>query len=120
MPKLPDGSRHAVVTGWGTALPDKVLTNDDLASTIDTSDAWVRERTGIHERRVGGTTAGLSVESGRQAIEMAGLDPLDFDALVLATTTPDRAVPATSATVQHELGMRCGAFDLNAACSGFV
>ena len=70
--------------------------------------------TGIRERRVGGTTAGLSIEAGRKAIERAGLRPEDIDALVLATTTPDRAVPATSSTVQHALGLTCGAYDLNA------
>ena len=69
---------------------------------------------------VGGTTAGLSVEAGRQAIDRAGLQPGDIDALVLATTTPDRAVPGTSSTVQHLLGLTCGAYDLNAACSGWV
>jgi 3-oxoacyl-[acyl-carrier-protein] synthase-3 len=87
---------------------------------MDTTDAWIRERTGIHERRVGGTTASLSVESGRQAIAHAGVDPASIDVLVLATTTPDQTVPATSATVQHQLGVRCGAFDVNAACSGFT
>jgi 3-oxoacyl-[acyl-carrier-protein] synthase-3 len=101
-------------------LPEKVLTNDDLSKMMDTSDEWIRERTGIHQRHVGGSTASLSVESGRRAIEMAGIDPLSIDALVLSTTTPDRAVPATSARVQHELGLSCGAFDINAACSGFV
>jgi 3-oxoacyl-[acyl-carrier-protein] synthase-3 len=100
-------------------LPEKILTNDDLALK-DTSDEWIRERTGIHQRHVGGTTASLSVEAGRRAIEMAGIDPLSIDALVLSTTTPDRTVPATSARVQHELGLSCGAFDINAACSGFV
>jgi len=87
---------------------------------MDTSDEWIRERTGIVERRVGGTTASLSIESGRRAIESAGIDPASIDALILSTTTPDRTVPATSATVQHALGLRCGAFDVNAACSGFV
>jgi 3-oxoacyl-[acyl-carrier-protein] synthase-3 len=120
MPLIPNGVRGAVITGWGTALPPKVLSNHDLAQMMDTSDEWITERTGIRERHVGGTTAGLSVESGRRAIDMAGLDPSEIDALVLATTTPDRTVPATSATVQHELGLRCGAFDINAACSGFV
>ena len=120
MPATPKGVAGAVITGWGTALPPKVLTNDDLAGTMDTTDEWIRERTGIRERRVGGTTAGLSVESGRKAIEMSGVDPSRIDALVLATTTPDRAVPATSSTVQTELGLRCGAFDVNAECSGFV
>jgi len=108
-----------VVSGWGAALPPKVVTNDELAATMDTSDEWIVTRTGIRERRVGGTTAGLSVESGRLALEMAGLTPDRIDALVLATTTPDR-MWGTAATVQHELGLRCGAFDVNAACSGFV
>ncbi|MFM7043950.1 MAG: beta-ketoacyl-ACP synthase III [Ilumatobacteraceae bacterium] len=87
---------------------------------VETSDQWIRERTGIERRHVGGTTSGLSIESGRLALQMAGVDPLDIDALVLSTTTPDRTVPATSATVQHGLGLKCGAFDVNAACSGFV
>jgi 3-oxoacyl-[acyl-carrier-protein] synthase-3 len=120
MPAVPAGVRGAVVTGWGTALPPKVLTNHDLEGMFDTSNDWIVERTGIHQRHVGGTTAGLSIESGAQALEMSGIDPAEIDALVLATTTPDRTVPATSATVQHALGLRCGAFDVNAACSGFV
>jgi len=120
MPAVPPSVRGAVITGWGTAVPERVVTNHDLEQTIDTSDAWIVERTGIRERRVGGSTTGLSVESGRRALEMAGIDPAAIDALVLATTTPDRTVPATSATVQHELGLRCGAFDVNAACSGWV
>lgn len=120
MPSIPPNVRGAVITGWGTALPPKVITNHDLEQTIDTSHDWIVERTGIHERHVGGTTVGLSVESGRQALDMSGVDPSTIDALVLATTTPDRCVPASSATVQNELGLRCGAFDINAACSGFV
>ena len=120
MPPIPRGIRGGVITGWGTALPDRVVTNDELALTMDTTDQWIRERTGISERRVGGTTASLSVEAGRQAIEHAGVDRSSIDALVLATTTPDQAVPATSAMVQDALGLRCGAFDINAACSGFT
>jgi 3-oxoacyl-[acyl-carrier-protein] synthase-3 len=108
-----------VISGWGTALPEKVITNDELAATMDTSDEWIRARTGIRERRIGGSTVSLSVESGRRALEMAGLDPARIDALVLSTTTPDKQW-GTSAAVQHELGLRCGAFDVNAACSGFV
>ena len=111
---------NGAITGWGRALPETVVTNSELAKTMDTSDEWIRERTGIERRHIGGTTASLSIESGRKAIEMAGVDPLTIDALILATTTPDRTVPATSATVQHGLGLRCGAFDVNAACSGFV
>jgi 3-oxoacyl-[acyl-carrier-protein] synthase-3 len=120
VPATPDGVAGAVITGWGTALPPKILTNDDLAGMMDTSDEWIQERTGIKERRVGGTTAGLSVEAARKAIEMSGVDPARIDALVLATTTPDRTVPATAPTVQNELGLRCGSFDVNAACSGFM
>jgi 3-oxoacyl-[acyl-carrier-protein] synthase-3 len=108
-----------VISGWGTALPEKVLTNHELAEMMDTSDEWIVTRTGIRERRIGGSTIGLSVESGRQALEMAGLDPARVDALVLATTTPDKQW-GNAAAVQNELGMRCGAFDVNAACSGFV
>jgi 3-oxoacyl-[acyl-carrier-protein] synthase-3 len=121
MPVTRPTARGAVITGWGTALPPKVLTNQDLADMgLDTSDEWIIERTGIRERHVGGTTAGLSAEAGRAALAMSGLDPESIDALVLATTTPDRTVPATSATVQNELGLKCGAFDINAACSGFT
>ena len=120
MPALPPNVRGAIITGWGTALPPQVVTNHDLEKTIDTSHDWIVERTGIHERRVGGSTVGLSVESGRAALEMSGVDPLSIDALILATTTPDRTVPASAPAVQTELGLQCGAYDLNAACSGFV
>jgi 3-oxoacyl-[acyl-carrier-protein] synthase III len=120
MPAVPPGVRGAVITGWGTALPDQVVTNHDLEQTMDTSHEWILDRTGISERRVGGSTVGLSVESGRQALERSGIDPGDIDILILATTTPDRAVPASASTVQHQLGLTCGAFDVNAACSGWV
>jgi 3-oxoacyl-[acyl-carrier-protein] synthase-3 len=120
MPAVPNGVPGAAITGWGTALPDEVRTNYDLEKMFETNHDWIVERTGISERRVGGTTAGLSVEAGRQALEMSGVRHQDIDILILATTTPDRLVPATSATVQHELGLTCGAFDLNAACSGWV
>ena len=108
------------VRSCGIAVPDKILTNDDLSARLDTSDEWIAERTGIRERRIGGTTSGLAIEAGRQALERAGLEPADIDVVVLATTTPDATVPATSATVQAELGIPGGAFDVNAACSGFV
>ena len=120
MPATRPSAHGAVITGWGAALPPKVLTNHDLERTLDTSDEWIVSRTGIRERHIGGTTVGLSIESGRQALERAGCDPGAIDGLVLSTTTPDRAVPASSAAVQHGLALRCGAFDVNAACSGFV
>ncbi len=120
MPHIPLGTRGAIITGWGRALPEKIVTNDDLSQTLDTNDEWIRERTGIQQRHIGGSTSSLSVQSGRLAMQMAQVDPLEIDALVLATTTPDRAVPATSANVQHQLGLQCGAYDINAACSGFV
>jgi 3-oxoacyl-[acyl-carrier-protein] synthase-3 len=108
-----------VITGWGTSLPPKVLTNHDLEQMMDTSHDWIVERSGIHQRHVGGTTVGLSIESGRAALDMSGVDLAEIDSLVLATTTPDTQW-GTAATVQNELGLRCGAFDVNAACSGFV
>jgi 3-oxoacyl-[acyl-carrier-protein] synthase-3 len=113
-------ARGIRITGWGTALPDKVVTNTDLEGWLDTTDEWIVERTGIRERRVGGTTASLATEAGAAALASAGVAAADVDALVLATTTPDQAVPATSAAVQEALGTGGGAFDLNAACSGFV
>jgi 3-oxoacyl-[acyl-carrier-protein] synthase-3 len=110
----------AAITGWGTALPDKVVTNADFAARLDTSDEWIVERTGIHERRMGGTTSQLAVEACRAALAGASLQPEEIDLLVLSTTTPDQTVPATSSRVHHELGLSGAAFDLNAACAGFV
>ena len=112
--------RGIKVLSCGMAVPDKVLTNDDLAVRLDTSDGWIAERTGIRERRIGGTTSGLAIEAGHQALDRAGLAPTDIDLVVLATTTPDAQVPATSATVQAGLGIPGGAFDVNAACTGFM
>jgi len=120
MPHIPSTARGARFIGWGTSLGHRVVTNDDLTASMDTNDEWIRERTGIHRRHVGGSTAELSTISGKAALDMAGIDPKSIDALILATTTPDRTVPATSATVQNALGLACGAFDVNAACSGFV
>jgi len=109
-----------VLTGWGSAVPPTVVTNADLERRLDTSDRWIVERSGIRERRVGGTVGTLAAEAGRQALQRAALAPRDVDLLVLATATPDLAVPATSARVHHELGLSGAAFDVNAACAGFV
>jgi 3-oxoacyl-[acyl-carrier-protein] synthase-3 len=108
------------IRGWGVALPDQVVTNRDLEKTLDTSDEWIVDRTGIRERRIGGTTASLAIAAGRAALECAAIEPASIDLMILATTTPDQTVPATSAHVHHALGLGGGAFDLNAACSGFV
>jgi 3-oxoacyl-[acyl-carrier-protein] synthase III len=131
--------RGSAITGWGMALPPRIVTNDDLATLMDTTDDWIKDRTGIRSRRVAsgpfvppdpdaaascpggvGTTATLAIEAGGKAISAAGLSPGDIDLLILCTTTPDQAVPATSSAVSAALGTRGGAFDLNTACSGFV
>jgi 3-oxoacyl-[acyl-carrier-protein] synthase III len=119
MPATRPGATGAVISGWGTALPEKVITNHELAAMMDTSDEWIVARTGIHERRIGGSTVGLACEASRKALAMAGLEPSRIDAVVLATTTPDQQF-GNAASLQNELGMRCGAFDVNAACTGFM
>ena len=108
------------IIGWGTALPDRVVTNHDLAETLDTSDEWITERTGIKERRIGGTTSSLGTDAGSEALHLAGLEGSDIDVLLLATTTSDQLIPATAPAIAHALGISGGAVDLNAACSGFV
>ncbi|HEX6595917.1 MAG TPA: beta-ketoacyl-ACP synthase III [Acidimicrobiales bacterium] len=115
--------RRAAIAGWGIAVPEGRLTNDDWAARVETNDAWIRERTGIRERRVAGegeTTATLAIEAGAAAIKQADLTPADIGACVIATCTPDQPIPFTGAFVQEGLGLRCGAFDVDAACSGFV
>ncbi|MCU0494555.1 MAG: ketoacyl-ACP synthase III [Chloroflexaceae bacterium] len=106
------------------AVPQRVVTNDELAQQIDTSDEWIRTRTGINQRRIVGPgeyTSTLGADAARQALERAGLAPTDVDLVILATCTPDRPFPATACAIQASLGIPgAGAFDLNAACSGFV
>lgn len=109
--------------GVGRALPPTVVTNDDLAERLATSDAWIRERTGIAERRIaaaGQTTADLAVAAGADALAGSGVAPGEVDVVIVATTTPDTACPATAASVQARLGTGGAAFDLNAACAGFA
>lgn len=108
------------ITGIGAALPDKVLTNVDLTAWMDTTDEWIRERTGIAERRIGGSTSGLATQAAQRALSDAGVDPDSIDLVILATTTPDHICPGTAPAVARELGLQCGAFDLQAACSGWV
>ena len=112
--------KGARITGWGLALPDKVITNAHFEARLDTTDEWIFERTGIRERRHGGTTSGLAVAASRNALARAGRRPEEIDLLVLSTTTPDQTVPATSSSVHFALGCSGAAFDLNAACAGFV
>ena len=108
------------ITGWAVDLPEKVLTNADLASMVDTSDEWITERSGISSRHVDGTVTEMSTVAGRAALAMAGVPPNQVDLLLLATSTSDQMIPASSSVVQDNLGLSCGAVDLNAACSGFV
>jgi len=106
--------------GWGVAVPERIVTNDELSQTLDTNDEWIRERTGIHERRIGGTARSLGVAAAKNALADAGYQPEDIDFLILATTTPDRIAPSTATLIANDLGLNCAAMDLNAACSGFM
>ncbi|MFL5725450.1 MAG: beta-ketoacyl-ACP synthase III [Chloroflexota bacterium] len=116
--------RHAHVTGWGRYAPAQVLTNADLERMVDTSDEWIRTRTGIRERRVAAaheTTASMAAVAGLRAIRTAGIDPEDIDLILLATLTPDYWMPSTAALVKEAIGnSKAAAFDVMAACSGFV
>lgn len=112
--------RGAVITGWGVALPEKTMTNSDLEARLDTSDEWIRTRTGIRERRIGDSTNAIAIEAGRAALDSAGLEGADVDLVIVATSTPDQQLPASASAVQGALDIAGGAFDLNAACSGFV
>ncbi len=111
------------IRGLGAYLPQRVVTNDDLAEHLDTSDEWIRTRTGIRERHYAApdeATSDLAVHAARAALEDAGMTAEDIDVIIVATTTPDHPVPATAPIVAAKLGRTCTAFDLNAACSGFV
>jgi 3-oxoacyl-[acyl-carrier-protein] synthase-3 len=115
---------NAVITGWGMYAPSRVMTNDELASMVDTSDEWIVTRTGIRERRIAAaneTTTTLSVNAARDALAVAGVDPMEVDLVIVGTCSPDYPLPATAVLVATELGARRAAgFDLQAACSGFL
>jgi 3-oxoacyl-[acyl-carrier-protein] synthase-3 len=117
--------RWAQISGWGMHVPERVLTNDDLARVVDTTDEWIVSRTGIRERHVVSdereTTATMAVRAARAALRVANLAPSQLDLVIVATTMPDYPFPATACLVQDALGAaRAGAFDLSAACSGFI
>ena len=116
--------KYAHIVGWGSYRPDKVLTNNDLARMVDTSDDWIFSRTGIRERRIASekeTTATLAFEAAARALERADLHPSQVEMIIVATSTPEYIFPSTACRVQDYLGAtKAGAFDLSAACSGFV
>jgi 3-oxoacyl-[acyl-carrier-protein] synthase-3 len=115
---------RSVIRGIGSYLPAKVLTNEDLAAMVDTSDEWIVQRTGIRERRIaaeGECTSDLATEAARGALADSGLEPADIDLIVVATSTPDNTFPASAVTVQERLGIHHGAaYDIQAVCTGFV
>jgi len=117
-------TRYAHVTGWGMAVPDKILTNADLEEMVETTAEWIASRTGIQERRIAAShesTATLATEAAREALEPTTLDPVDVELIIVASATPEHLFPATACLVQDSLGaVNAGAFDLLAACTGFI
>jgi 3-oxoacyl-[acyl-carrier-protein] synthase III len=115
---------RSVIRGVGAHLPKRIMTNDDLSRIVDTDDTWIRERTGIEQRHIaddGELTSDLGIAASRQALVRAGIDPVDIDLVVCATSTPDRTFPATAVRIQAGLGITKGAaFDVQAVCSGFI
>ena len=124
MSAQPEAIRGATIVGTGMYVPDRVLTNADLEKMVDTSDEWIRERTGIEERRIsadGQVSSEMAMIAAQRALEMAKLGPEDVGQIILATTTPDRFLPSCACTVQARLGARnAAAYDVCAACSGFI
>jgi len=124
MTRRPDPVRGATITGTGMYVPERVLTNADLERMVDTTDEWIRDRTGIRERRIAApeqASSDLALIASQRALESAGLCPDEVDYIVVATTTPDRILPSCACTLQHKLGAtRAAAFDMFAACTGFV
>jgi 3-oxoacyl-[acyl-carrier-protein] synthase-3 len=117
-------TRFAHITGWGMAVPEHVLTNEDLASMVDTTDEWIVSRTGIRQRHIatdGDTTASLATRAAIEALHATDLDPHDIQLIIVSTSTPEHFFPATACLVQDKLGAtQAGAFDLSAACTGFI
>jgi len=116
--------QYAHITGWGMSVPESVLTNDDISKMVETNDAWIRERTGIRERRIAREDqfpSTLAVEASIKALRIANLRPTDLDLIICSTSSPEYIFPATACLIQDQLGAtKAGAFDLLAACSGFI
>jgi len=116
--------RFSKIIGTGSYLPEKILTNADLEKIVNTTDEWIRDRTGIEQRHMaadGQTTSDLAFIAATRALEAAGIAGKDIDLIVVGTTTPDLIFPSTATLVQHRLGANgCGAMDVNAACAGFI
>jgi len=117
-------SPYAHITGWGMAIPERILTNDHLSQMVETSDQWIQEMTGIRERRIvseNQTTASLATEASLQALEVANLKPSELDLIIVSTSSPEHIFPSTACIVQDQLGAtKAGAYDLMAACTGFI
>ncbi|MEM6783827.1 MAG: beta-ketoacyl-ACP synthase III [Bacteroidota bacterium] len=114
---------HANLVGWGMSVPQNVLTNDDLAKMVDTSDEWIRSRSGIVQRHIceeGETTKTMAVEASQKALGRASLTAQDLDLILIATSSPDEFIPPVSSRIQHELGAQCGAMTLIVGCTGFL
>src|SRR5689334_11048727 len=115
---------YAHITGWGMSVPETVLTNDDISKMVETNDTWIRERTGIQERRIAAEDqfpSTLAVEASVKALTIANLRPTDLDLIICSTSSPEYIFPATACLIQDQLGAtKAGAFDLLAACSGFI
>ena len=116
--------RYAHITGWGMAVPEKILTNADLEKMVDTEDEWIVSRTGIRQRHIatdGQTTATLAADAALRALEVANLLPHEVDLIIVSTSSPEHIFPATACLVQDKIGaVKAGAFDLSAACTGFI
>lgn len=116
-------NQYSAITGWGMYVPEKILTNADIERIVDTSDEWITARTGIKQRHIASSSESastLAIAAGRQALERAGIEGKDLGLIMVATVCADYPFPATANLVQHALGAQCGAFDLQAACSGFL
>ncbi|HEY61877.1 MAG TPA: ketoacyl-ACP synthase III [Anaerolineae bacterium] len=116
--------RYSHITGWGMVVPERILTNEEITQTVDTTDEWIRTRTGVQERRIAAedeTTASLASGAALKALTMAGIKPSQVDMIIVSTSSPEHTFPSTASIVQDEIGaIKAGAFDLSAACTGFI